>query len=152
MTMSLFLLCFLVSLVGAQVPKMTQMIPVYPALLNMTRTNLCPQLNNLMNGTINTANVLRGTTIRIAITYTTPAFNLLVSNLTGQPYGGYYYNVQQQLASRAGFNIQYVLVPPYPGPPMSYNTWMTKILKYVDLLGDAGYSDTVDRRAAGMGK
>ena len=148
--MTLFL-CLLVYLVGVQSQKMKPMIPTYPATLNLTRTNLCPQMNGLINGTVTAANVLRGATIRVAITYTTPSFNLLVSNLTGQPYGGYYYNIQQQLAARAGVNLQYVIVPPYPGPPMSYNTWMTKILKYVDMLGDSAYSDTVDRRASGFG-
>ena len=154
MKMLLFLLCVIVSLIGAQPPPppiLKPMLPVYPAALNMTRTNRCPQMNSLINGTVTAANVLRGATIRIAITYTTPSFNLLVSNLTGQPYGGFYYNVQQQLAARAGVNIQYIVVPPYPGLPMSYNTWMMKILKYVDMLGDAAYSDTVDRRASGIG-
>ena len=147
--MMLFLLCLLVSLVGAQPPN-PNMIPVYPGSL-FNRTNLCPQMNSLINGTVTAANVLRGATIKVAITYTSPSFNLLVSNLTGQPYGGYYYNVQQQLASRAGVNLQYVVVPPYPGLPMSYTMWMKKILKYVDMLGDAAYSDTVDRRASGLG-
>jgi hypothetical protein len=127
-------------------------LPYYAAVYPTTnRTNLCDRMNRLQNGTVGIADALRGATIKMAIMYDTTGFNMMISNQTGKPYGGFNYNLQQQIAARAGFTIDYTVAPNFPGKPMDYKLYLKKILRYVDMLANRGYADTVDRRAFGIG-
>ena len=115
-------------------------VPPYPTT---NRTNLCQRMGSLLNGTLTAASVLQGLRLRVAITQGVPSFSMMIANSTGMPYGGYMYNVLQQVAARTGATFSYTLVPPYPGPPMDYKIWMKRIVRYSDFLGDVAYSDTV---------
>lgn len=153
LTMLLLWLGLLVSApIGLRAQTPPQPLPYYAAVYPTTnRTNLCDRMTKLENGSINIADALRGATIKVAIVYDTTSFNMMISNETGKPFGGFMFNLQQQIAARGGFNIDYTVVPSFPTKPQEYRFYLKKILRYVDMLGNRGYADTVTQRADGIG-
>lgn len=114
------------------------------------RTNFCPRALAVLNGSMVLSNGLEGMRVKVAIHENTPAFYMIVNGTIGRPQGGFMLSLQQAIAQRGGFEFQYVLVPSKP-PGMSWTIRLNQILPFVDMYGNNFYTDSVDRRSAGIG-
>ena len=108
------------------------------------RSNFCSASYDVLNGRSTLANALIGSTLTVAIHDGTPSYAMTISNDTGLPTGGFYYDLWTKLSEKGKFNIQYVLVK------NCMDTKGTKeCLKYylpkVDIYGNNYYSKTTDR-------
>ena len=86
----------------------------------------------------------------MAVNPDAPPFSFLFNSTNGgQPSDGFLYNIMMEMASRGGFQVNWVVTAPY-NSFSSGTQYLQTYLPYVDVYGNVA-SDTVARRALGIG-
>ena len=116
-------------------------------------TNYCKdfaQVLNVSNLHVTSRNMLKGRIIKVGVNIDTSPLMMTFSpqSVFGSPYvptGGILYLLQQEIARRGGFTIQYVNVDNY-GSFHDTEQFLTNILPYCDIYGGNVIVDTSKRR------
>ena len=125
--------------------------PPFP--LVSQRTNFCPAMQMVLNGTLDMTNFLRGKTITVGYANnslaTSPQF-FTFNATTGLPNNGFFYNLWMQIAAQGGFSINWVMMPPSKAS-QSLAVYASKYAPYVDFFPYRSISDVAARREIGIG-
>ena len=130
-------------------PFKKKILPL-PLLLTHTIHLTLTTPPQIYNGTTDPSVALQGLTINVAVNPDAPPFSFLFNSTNGgQPYDGFLYNIMMEMASRGGFQVNWIITAPY-NSFSSGTQYMQTYLPYVDVYGNVA-SDTVARRALGIG-
>ena len=116
-------------------------------------TNYCKdfaQVLNVSNLAITSQNMLHGRIVKVGVNIDTSPLMMTFTpqSVAGSPYvpnGGILYLLQQEIARRGGFTIQYINVPNY-GSFVDTEDFLTNILPLIDIYGGNVIVDTSKRR------
>ena len=116
--------------------------------IHAVKHNYCAALGQMLNASnlkITPSTALKGMTIDVGVNLDGDPSMMYFAPNAKVPSGGFLYTIQQEIARRGGFNLNYVLVDNF-FPYVNTESYLLAILPNIDLYGGAAITDTAYRR------